>query len=1726
MGNCNSSKKKSIKIEKSRNNKINNDIIEDNNLYQKKFDFQNPNVYNFKNEGNQKYNIESTNEKTEIKTETREKIDSKDKMDSKGKIEINENDETKNEYIFEDNNFSFNDKILKENNLYFIKKEEKTNYNEKYSTENDYYKIIKSYNGDKLLTTYLLLKLNERNWIKESIEISEMIKNRDENFQINKFLSQIIKLYNDFNWLIESLSTYFFYSFFKKKENKFPINFLQDTNLPSVDSNDWFNGFEWKGLFIRVQKSQQSKKLFNEMKALNYLFFDYIQIIDNYKINIDNLLLNEIILPILSYNEICGMILFATPIIYYLNMDDSFYNKEVFNLSENNDLKIKHNFENFSFQDLESSEIFSNISSENLLKINHPKYDKYTKFLIYNITKCIPSLFSFTSFKKYNFFSYISNKRKYYNYLLNQNYSREKLYPQDILKDNFSFSYNKKTTYIIEKYYDGVYFKIFYNIKDSNENYQQNPFIDMLLNNDIFINENKDSTNQLNKKTISSQCIVQYELSNEIKLKYSLIKPLKLNDDDNFSNIYYAKTNYFIYFDNWCKMISKNNYNISTYKGLRENMKKFGINFALVFFSIFSIQNPNIIDILKIGILTKLLKWVFNNEDNINIMSSINNYNEEKKSNIFIINNFNFLKNNDCFFNNRKEKLYYLIKSILYPNEILPISKDYYTFLYQQLTFIMNIKFLKWKLLDEYFFTDFFSQKNKSILNYFSPKNFLYDIILIARKKPFLFLSTLEEQLNFNIEPFIKFKSSISLESLSEKLLLDNIIIDLPKNHSYIKPDEISGFILAKNIFISDSFNNDNTDIDKKINIPKNKIYTNLNFVPKPNVMEAKINMKEYGEVETNVSKNSYVNNGENLNNITNVKKALGQTNYNDNNEYENNNHSIYTFSPRFNSRIYWKDIANEFTISLPSICYKQIYKFEEIPNITQKTLFKYLKSKYTILRFEPIKDWYQNISEIFFQIHSINFNIERAILKCMFYIFINYYYFDNNINEAKKTLLDIKDICSKENFQLNYQELSIINLIEGLLKENYFLSEKYFSISIMFTLLMYGEPRGRNNESHGFMMFPLWKVARKASFLEDSFINENFKEMFHALEYNEIYKNSKKYIHEKHVYNYQDKIRKNIETYLQNNCKKLNTLNSQINESMDNIDERSFFENFLLNTEKNIQLSESNFLYENTEVNSIKNFLFPQISKKTKSLNAYFLSREYIIYFLKQLQSFFNDKSKPYSKYFINLISNEIFNPSIHNQSPKTQFSEHSITLTKNKKKKFSNFFYEQLLDKLSYKKNVPNGVLISFGNNMHHETTHDNIDSLTLPRIVFKLKNITIEKIYSGWEHSLIIDSKNEIYSWGNNQSCQCGINKSLYQIVQNPINISYLNNGIKAKEISCGNEYNLILTTNNELYGFGSNDDCVLCLKDKKIKTEQFTKIPLNIENDKIIQISSGTVHNLILTEKGKVYSWGSSQGGQLGLSENILTSFPNFINELCINQPIQIPILSNIKKIVSGEAHSIALSKDGKCYSWGFGSNGQLGLGFCEDSFEPGYGMSKSRVFEPKLIENFDNIKDISSGKTFSMFINEKNELFGCGINDLFQCGIQEKNPKNHIFNPEIECFDFIIPTMLKCFFNMKVEKVSCGEGHCIAIVKDNSDGKKKVWCWGNNKFGQLGIGGQIKKSLPKTIDYLLQYDDVKIEDISCGGFHSLCLIKYKKSVEWIENDYKNIIVKAIKENNIE
>ena len=441
-----------------------------------------------------------------------------------------------------------------------------------------------------------------------------------------------------------------------------------------------------------------------------------------------------------------------------------------------------------------------------------------------------------------------------------------------------------------------------------------------------------------------------------------------------------------------------------------------------------------------------------------------------------------------------------------------------------------------------------------------------------------------------------------------------------------------------------------------------------------------------------------------------------------------------------------------------------------------------------------------------------------------------------------------------------------------------------------------------------------------------------------------------------------------------------------------------------------------------------------------------------------------------------------------------------------------FSHFIYDELLDKLSYKKNAPSGIIITFGNNAHYETTYEDYKVIKYPMLIYKLKNIIVKNIFSGWEHNIIISNKNEIFSFGNNNNFQCGFPfsdnyKKDNDAIKTPENISSINGGIKGLSAACGNEHTLILDETNNVYSFGNNEDGVLGVENNELKSYTFIKINFGKYNGRIKEISAGTIHNVALTDDGKIFSWGSTQGGQLGLSEQYITS------QNCKNFSISSPTLIKFKqynglndsneiiKISCGEAHTIALNSKNEVFSWGFGSNGQLGLGFCEDSFELGTGLIKSRIFTPQKITSLQNkkITDIQCGKTFSMFIDSNGGLYSCGVNDLYQLGIPDLPPQNHVKNYDSQCMDYIIPTRLEYFIDMKVEKISCGEAHCVAIVKDIHSNTKLIWSWGNNRYGQLGLGDKIKVSLPKPITYLFDY---------------------KENINWIENDFTNNICKII------
>lgn len=135
------------------------------------------------------------------------------------------------------------------------------------------------------------------------------------------------------------------------------------------------------------------------------------------------------------------------------------------------------------------------------------------------------------------------------------------------------------------------------------------------------------------------------------------------------------------------------------------------------------------------------------------------------------------------------------------------------------------------------------------------------------------------------------------------------------------------------------------------------------------------------------------------------------------------------------------------------------------------------------------------------------------------------------------------------------------------------------------------------------------------------------------------------------------------------------------------------------------------------------------------------------------------------------------------------------------------------------------------------------------------------------------------------------------------------------------------------------------------------------PINTKFENIKQIAGGQHHTLVLKEDGTVYVIGRKDYGRLGLG--------TVSEDLTTLQQITALKGKNIVSVASGEAQSFALTDDGKLYSWGMGSNHQLGTGSEDDALEPVLIVSKQT--EGKRI-----IRAASGGQHSIFLVEDENQ----------------------------------------------------------------------------------------------------------------------------------------------------
>jgi len=307
--------------------------------------------------------------------------------------------------------------------------------------------------------------------------------------------------------------------------------------------------------------------------------------------------------------------------------------------------------------------------------------------------------------------------------------------------------------------------------------------------------------------------------------------------------------------------------------------------------------------------------------------------------------------------------------------------------------------------------------------------------------------------------------------------------------------------------------------------------------------------------------------------------------------------------------------------------------------------------------------------------------------------------------------------------------------------------------------------------------------------------------------------------------------------------------------------------------------------------------------------------------------------------------------------------------------------------------------------------------------------------------------------------------------------------------------------------------------------------------------VTAIAAGCKHSMALTSNGQVWAWGYNHVGQLGTETKNLAQ----------PTPIQVSGLPSIKAIAVGYYHSIALDTTGHLWTWGSNSLGQLGTGSLNrNSFVPiqltGFQASAmaggvdftlallldgtvrawgnnakgqlatgsttlafSRVPVPTQLVGISAIAAGASHGIAVKFNGSVNTAVTWGDNSSCALGIGTSTP------------DFSATPLTVNGVSIPGPAISAGKSFSVSAADDDfapPNPGAVVDVWGDNMYGQLGIGSTIQ-SCQATIggrypDYP-NYPNGQVflprgrqGTLSAGGYHTVAVDFNGKVVAWGRN----------------
>jgi len=333
--------------------------------------------------------------------------------------------------------------------------------------------------------------------------------------------------------------------------------------------------------------------------------------------------------------------------------------------------------------------------------------------------------------------------------------------------------------------------------------------------------------------------------------------------------------------------------------------------------------------------------------------------------------------------------------------------------------------------------------------------------------------------------------------------------------------------------------------------------------------------------------------------------------------------------------------------------------------------------------------------------------------------------------------------------------------------------------------------------------------------------------------------------------------------------------------------------------------------------------------------------------------------------------------------------------------------------------------GALYTWGVNLNGELGLGDVIPRSSPVVV--AGGTRYASVVAGGVHTSGLLANGDLYAWGLNAFGQLGLG----DVVPRSSPVAVLG-GLKFREIYASQWNSFALALDGTLYAWGLNAFGQLGLGDVTPRSS-----PVAVLGGlKFKSIKSYDATTLGLTEDNDLYAWGVNTSGVLGVGNVISRSSP-------------VAVLGGLKFrdfFIDG-INAFGITTAGVAYAWGVNLNGQLGLGDVVPRSSPVavLGGLKFRAINPCAVNVVGLTED---GAAYAWGVNINGEL---GLGDV----IPRSSP-------------------VAVLGGLSFQEIFSTYGNFGGASRFGLTWDGKMYSWGDNTSGVLGVGDVVPRSSPVAV----------------------------------------------------